>query len=520
MTTRKITLMLGKSCLAIWFSLVVVAFAYSANDDGKPNVIVILADDLGYGDVEPLNDRSKISTPAFTQLAKNGMTFVDAHSPSAVCTPTRYGLICGRYPWRSPMKRGVLGGYSKPLIEEDRQTVASMMKKAGYATCCVGKWHLGLGWQWAKEPAKDINNMGIAGGKPKLVDYSKPLTYTPNNVGFDHSFIIPASLDMSPYVYIHNNRATKIPDSVIEAKKFPEFYRKGEIAEDFKIDEVLDKLTSEACKFISESAANDNPFFLYFPLSAPHKPVLPHSRFEEKTDLGPYGDFITQVDWTVGEVLRTLKDSGVLENTLLIVTSDNGSFMYRLEGEETDHAVERTVHGYNPETHQANANWRGTKADIWEAGHRVPFFVHWPAKVKGGTRSDATVCHTDMLATFAEIVGVEFDRSSAEDSFSFVAALNGEKHDRKAVIHQSGSGHLAIRDGKWKLVLGSGSGGREKPRGKPFEKPFHLYDLSSDPGETKNLFEAQPDVVNRLHNLFLEISHGDHPKPSIKKDSK
>ena len=287
----------------------------------QPNIVVILADDLGYGDVQPLNPDSKIPTPNFNQLAKGGMTFTDAHSPSAVCTPTRYGLLCGRYPWRTRMKRGVLGGYSKPLINKERQTIATLLKSAGYHTGCVGKWHLGLGWQWHKQPPKDINNMGIAGGTPRQVDYAKPLTHGPNTLGFDYSFIIPASLDMSPYVYIRDHKVTEIPENVIDGKKFPSFYRKGEIAADFVIEDVLDRLTEEACQFI-RNTDNDQPFFLYFPLSAPHKPVSPHTRFKDSTSLGPYGDFVTQVDWTIGRVRKELATKGVTKETLLIVTSD------------------------------------------------------------------------------------------------------------------------------------------------------------------------------------------------------
>ena len=310
-----------------------------AESSERPNIVIIMADDLGYGDVQPLNPRSKISTPNFNQLATQGMTFVDAHSPSAVCTPTRYGVLCGRYPWRSRMKRGVLGGYSEPLIEKDRQTIASVLKAAGYRTACVGKWHLGLGWQWKQDLPQDINNMGIAGGKAGMVDYTKPLTHGPTTLGFDTCHIIPASLDMSPYVFIHDDRVTRIPDQILPAKKFPAFYRRGELAADFKMADVLDVLTNQACKFIRDSAKTDQPFFLYYPLSAPHKPVLPHKRFAGKTKFGPYGDFITQVDWTIGQVLKALDESAVADNTLLIVTSDNGSFMYRYPEKKIDHCA-------------------------------------------------------------------------------------------------------------------------------------------------------------------------------------
>ena len=492
-----------------------VCFGASIRAD-KPNIVVILADDLGYGDVQPLNDHSKIATPSFNRLAQEGMTFTDAHSPSAVCTPTRYGLLCGRYPWRTAMKKGVLGGYSKPLIEKDRQTIAAVAKKSGYQTGCVGKWHLGLGWQWSDKPPKDINNMGIAGGKERAVDYSKPITHGPNTLGFDFSFIIPASLDMSPYVYIRNDRVTAEPNKVIDGKKFPAYSRKGEIADDFKMQDVLDTLTTQACDFIKRSTKEDKPFLLYFPLSAPHKPVLPHSRFRGKTELGTYGDFIHQVDWTVGQVLETLDATGAADNTLLIVTSDNGSFMYRHRKQE-DHATDSKVHGFHPDNHRSNGSWRGTKADIWEAGHRVPFFVRWPGKVQPDSKCDATICQTDILATVAEVNSVEFDRQSAEDSFSMLNLLQGKPYTRKPVIHQSVNGQLAIRDGDWKLIMGNGSGGRQKPRGKPFEKPYQLYNLKDDPTEKSDMLQQQSDAEARLVKSFEEIAHGDHEAPKPKK---
>ncbi len=506
--------------IAIAFVFFVGQLAAESPTNSKPNIVVILADDLGYGDVSPLNAESKIPTPNFARLAAEGMTFTDAHSPSAVCTPTRYSLLTGRYSWRTSLKRGVLGGYSHPLIKKDRQTIASVLKAAGYRTGCVGKWHLGLGWQWKNAAPRDINNMGIAGGKPQSVDYSKPLVHSPLTVGFDTSFIIPASLDMSPYVYIRNNQVTAIPDKVIPGKRFPAFYRKGEIASDFKIDESLDRLTDEACGFIRKNSKGDKPFFLYFPLSAPHKPVLPHKRFRGKTKLGTYGDFITQVDWTVGQVLETLDDTKTADNTVVIVTSDNGSFMYAYPGRDPDHVGLETVHGFNPKNHRANGPWRGTKADIWEAGHRVPFFVRWPKGVAAKSKSSKTICHVDILATVAEIAGTKFDRKSAEDSFSFVDALKQQKTSRPPVLHQSGSGFLAIRDGDWKLVLGSGSGGRQKPRGKRFGKPYHLYNLAQDPGETKNLIDSHGEVAKELEAKFRKLAHGDEvmaPKKPKKK---
>ena len=482
-------------------------------DDGKPNIVVILADDLGYGDVQPNNSDSQIPTPAFQRLAKEGVTFTDAHSGSGVCTPTRYGLVCGRYAWRTRLKRGVLGGYSKPLIDRKQQTIGAVLRSAGYHTGCVGKWHLGLGWQWQESLPKNINNFGIAGSRG-LVDYSKALIDGPTHHGFDESYVIPASLDMSPYVYLKNDRVTEIPSRLIDAVRFPKFYRKGEIGPNFKHIECLSHLLGKANDFIRENSKTDQPFFLYFPMPAPHKPVIPMERFQGRTPLGPYGDFVVQVDWTVGEVLKTLDETNTSENTLLIVTSDNGSFMHRYDQSDMeDHVENEQVQGYRADHHLANGFLRGTKADVYEAGHRVPFFVRWPGRVKRGGSSDKIICHTDILATVAEAAEANFDSSSSEDSFSFLHSALDQPDDarekRPMVINHSAAGMFAIRDGNWKLILGDGSGGRQQPKGKPFQRPYQLYNLKSDLGETTNVIDKHPEIERKLIETFEIIAHGD-----------
>ena len=280
----------------------------------RPNIVFILADDMGYGDVQTLNPDSKIPTPNLNRLAQEGMTFTDAHSPSAVCTPTRYATLTGRYSWRSELKSGVLNGYGAPLIEKTRPTVASHLKAAGYDTAVIGKWHLGLGFQ------KDTTGKWA---------WDQKLDYSPIDVGFDKSLVIPASLDFPPYVYIDGHQITGLPDRTQPAIKFPKFLRKGELGSDFSIVDCLDKLTDTAAEHIRSKADSDKPFFLYFPLTAPHKPVMPHSRFEGKTKLGPYGDFVVQVDETVGRILDAIDEAKLTENTLVIYTSDNGSYMRR-----------------------------------------------------------------------------------------------------------------------------------------------------------------------------------------------
>lgn len=459
----------------------------------RPNFVVILADDMGYGDVHGLNPDSRLATPNLDGLMKSGMFFSDAHTPSAVCTPTRYGLLTGRYCWRSRLKSGVQNGYGPPLIEEDRPTIASFLKTNGYRTGIVGKWHLGL---------------GFVKGEDGEIDYSKPLTHVPNDLGFEDSLIIPASLDFPPYVYIKNRKVRGLPDRTQSAQKFPAFLRKGPIGSDFNMEDCLDHLTEKASEFIAESAKGDKPFFLYFPLTAPHKPVLPHKRFRGKTALGPYGDFVAQVDWTVGQVLNAIDDAGVRDNTFVLYTSDNGSFMRRQDNsDDKDHVDDSSIQAFNSYQHRANGVFRGTKADIWEAGHHVPFLVRWPNRTKPGAESKALVCLTDVFATMVDIVGVEKPKGAAADSFSFVSELYPAalKTVRPPVIHHSSGGMFAIRFGDVKLVLGNGSGGREQPKGKPFQKPYQLFNLRDDIGETKNIIDAHRKAAESLEKDALLI---------------
>ncbi len=461
----------------------------------RPHVVLVMADDLGYGDVTPLNPKSSIPTPAFAKLAAEGITFSDAHTPSSVCTPTRYGLLTGRYCWRSRLKRGVQNGYGPPLIEETRPTLGSVLGAGGYHTAIVGKWHLGL---------------GLHGGEKDL-DLSQPLSHHPGSVGFDRSFIIPASLDFPPYVYFRDGQATTVETVPQNAQPFPPFMRKGPRAADFDMQGCLDRLTDEAVDVVSHMKARDRPTFLYFPLTAPHKPVLPSKEFAGSTELGTYGDFLRQVDATVGRVITALETSGVIDDTIVIVTSDNGSYMYRYEDGRPDHVDDPSVQGYRPSHHTANANWRGTKADVWEAGHRVPFFVRLPGAAHGGTRIDHVVGLVDVMATLCDTLDIERSTDAGPDSVSFSALLDDPDaaFDRPPLICHSAAGMFAIRDGRWKLVAGNGSGGREKPSGTPFGQPWMLFDLEKDPGETTDVAAANPKVFAAMKAQLYEIKGDD-----------
>jgi arylsulfatase A-like enzyme len=468
-------------------SLLVLNVCHAATAAPKPNIVYILCDDLGYGDVRCLNPEGKIPTPHMDRLAAGGMAFTDAHSSSAVCTPTRYGILTGRYNWRSRLKNGVLNGFSPRLIETNRTTVAAFLKEQGYATAMLGKWHLGLNW-----PQNDGSAPGNS-ANPKRVDYAQPIQGGPTALGFDYFFGISASLDMAPFVFLENDRVTEVP--TVEKK----FLRKGPAAVSFEAVDVLPTLTRKAVEYIQKQTPNakaGKPFFLYLPLASPHTPIVPDKAWQGKSGLSPYADFVMQTDATVGAVLDALDKQGLAENTLLIFTSDNGCS----PAAGLPLLLEK---GHNP-----NYHFRGHKADIFEGGHRIPFLVRWPARIKAGTSSDQVICLTDFFATCADILGQKLPDTAAEDSVSILPALlqQTQKPLREAVVHHSINGSFSIRQGKWKLELCSGSGGWSEPLpGSPAAARLpevQLYDLSQDIAERQNLQAQHPEVVAQLTRLL------------------
>ncbi|HDL18226.1 MAG TPA: arylsulfatase [Bacteroidetes bacterium] len=480
-----------KTCALSAASFSLFGIDCTAGKTERPNIVYILADDLGYGDVGCLNPECKIPTPNINRLAARGIRFTDAHSGSAVCTPTRYGILTGRYAWRTRLQSGVLWGYSRALIDKRRMTVASFLKKHGYTTGCIGKWH--LGWNWALK--KNVTLGDRKEVKFEEVDFSAPITNGPSSVGFDYSCNIPGSLDMVPYVYVENDHVVELPTVTVEGRQNYQFYRSGPAAPGFKHENVLPELTQKAVQFI-ERQTPAKPFFLYFPLSAPHTPILPTKEFQGKTGLGPYGDFVVQCDWTVGQILQTLQRKGFAENTLVIFTSDNGcSPMANFKH------LSRL--GHFPSYH-----FRGYKADIFEGGHRIPFLARWPGKIKPNSQCDDLICLTDLLATTADILGKKLPDYAGEDSISILPDLLGtaKKPVREAIVHHSINGSFSVRRGKWKLELCPGSGGWSDPRpqkaaqlGLPM---VQLYDLTRDIGEQNNLQYLYPDVVYRLTRLL------------------
>ncbi len=484
----------GLAC-AVLAALGVSFVGAAASRAGElPNVVLVMADDLGIGDIEPTNGECKIKTPNLRRLAGEGLTFLDAHTPSSVCTPTRYGLLTGRYNWRSRLARGVLYGDSPHLIPADRPTLGHLMRRAGYHTAMIGKWH--LGWDWSK----------TADGK---IDFAKPVANGPDINGFDRYYAHCGSLDMPPYIWVDTGRITAAPDREEGVSKKEDrygWYRKGPIGADFHIPQVLPHLFGKARTCIEARAAaarQGHPFFLYLALPAPHTPIVPVPPFRGASGLNPYADFVMQVDHHMGELLATIRQAGIERNTMVIFTSDNGC------SPEANFPLLKQ-HGHDP-----SAGYRGHKADLYEGGHRVPLIIRWPGHIKEPGRStNAVACLTDIYPTLEEITGQARGDMGGEDGYSLVGVLRGAASSgRPTLVSHSINGRFAIRQGPWKLLLAPGSGGWSAPRDREALRrglpSMQLYNLDDDPGERHNLIKTHPEKAAELRALLEdEVARG------------
>jgi len=486
-------------------------FAYSALPKSeRPNIILIYTDDQGYGDVSALNPNSKFKTPNLDQLIHEGVTLTDGHCSDTVCTPSRYGLLTGRYSWRTHLKKGVFGADQKCLIEDGRITLASLLRDAGYRTAMIGKWHLGMEFD------------GERGNR----DWSKPFQDGPIEKGFDYFFGIPASMNYGVLTYLENDRllkpatlwTAKKPGKVVHDKvsyritppyenKPPKKGQPLEVAANFNDERVLEKFTEKAVAWmekVAPDAKKGKPFFLYWPLTSPHKPVCPLPQFEGQSQAGAYGDFMIETDHWVGEIMKTVKRLGLDENTMIVFTSDNGP--------EKTYAERINVYH-----HHSSGIYRGGKRDLYEGGHRVPFLIRWPAKIDKRQTIDTPICQTDLLATFAEMVGRKLPANAGEDSQSFWPALirdAGNHAKRNPMIHHSASGQFAIRDGNWKLNLGRGNQGN-KPA-PDAAGPYELYNLKEDPSETKNVYGENKEMAGRLRDKLTALIQNGRSTPGPK----
>lgn len=447
-----------------------------------PNIVTILADDLGYGDIAYLNpERGRIPTPCVDRLAEQGMAFTDMHAPSAVCTPSRYGVLTGRYCWRTRLQAGVTAAYDPPLIARGRLTVPELLRRHGYHTACVGKWHLGMTWPRRGEE----------------VDFAQPIADAPVDRGFDEYFGVNIP-NWGPFCFIDGNRCLGTLSERMP-KKNPYGDAEGPMVPGWRPEAILPTITDRACEVVERHAGSDIPLFLYFALTSPHTPLAVNAPWKGKSGLNTYADFVMETDAMVGRVTEALDRAGLAENTLVLFTSDNGCAPYI------------GVEDLERKGHYPSAWFRGYKADAWDGGHRIPFIARWPGVVAPGSACGQLACLTDLMATCADLASARLPDDAGEDSVSILPLLRGEDRVvRQAVVHHSITGRFAVRDGRWKLVLCPGSGGWTAPRDEVAAQqglpPVQLYDMEADPGETTNLQEEHPEVVARLAGLLERAS--------------
>lgn len=470
-----------------------VVAAYS----NRPNIVLILADDLGFGDLSCNNPKSKIQTPHLDRLAGEGIRFVDAHSPSGVCTPTRYGVLTGRYCWRTRLKRGVLSGASEPLIEPNRLTLPAMLADSGYKTGHFGKWHLGRRW-----PLKNPNGKM----EPRNIDWSKPALYCPLDAGFTYSF----ALAQPAWAFMENRRVLAEPSEPFDYTHIPAHIvgpnnNKGFQQPGFTFEQMIPAWVEKTNAFIERSAQARRPFFVFFAPICPHRPINPNKEFLGKSGCGVFGDFVLELDDAVGSILAQLKRSGVAENTLVLFTADNGA-----ETNTYDH-----IQTYN---HWSSAGSRGCKRDLYEGGHRVPFLARWPGQIPSNSTSTEIICLTDLMATVAAIIGCDLPPNAAEDSYNILPALRSEKLAapiREATVHHSGRGKFAIRQGDWVFIDAPSGADNREPKTiletlgvQPHQEPAELFDLRTDPKQTVNLLAAHPEKAKALKSLLNRYRAG------------
>jgi len=472
----------------------------------KPNIVFVLADDLGWGDVDCNNPEAKTRTPNMDALMRMGVNFTEAHSAASVSVPSRYGILTGRNPFRKgELDKGGESGYIVPQLETGRTTLPMMLRSAGYRTGVVGKWHQGMIWP------KDADGNTL---------YDKELTQGPNSRGFDYSFVLPGSLDMPPYVFVRNGfvvdpnicevKATYAPEQV---NGIPEWdpkkkilhwengvwWRNGDMSCSFRLENALTTFMNEGISFIERSAKEPAPFFLYLPLPSPHTPWLPSPEFAGKAQVGKYGDYVYQTDYVLGRVMEALKQAGVFDNTLIIFSSDNGAPWPQKNIDEWHH--------------QSNWGRRGQKFDIWDGGHHIPLAMYWSGHSTGGSVWSEPVSLTDLFATCADIVGYKLKSGEAEDSFSLYSVLRGGKENpRPYILFQSSWPELAVRQGKYKYISPlqvknyfPKAGSAPQPAKIPAGKKGQLYDVIADPLESNDLADSYPQIAQQMNDLLEKL---------------
>lgn len=502
--------------LACWLVLTPIAaqkvMAAKSKKTPRPNILIILTDDMGYGDAAALNRDSRIPTPNLDRLAKQSLSFTDAHAAGSYCVPSRYGLLTGRYMWRTRLgSGGNLANLAGTLIEPGRKTIADLLRKQGYYTGLVGKWHQGIDWKLHDESARKVIRVHPNYQDFKNIDFASPALKGPKDFGFDYSFGTAGSAEMNPATFIENNRATVIPTLTSqEARdKNGEWFGRDDniVAEGYTMDRLVPTLSNKACEFVETATRTrpDQPFFLYYAMTPPHNPIVPDKKFAGTSRAGTYGDFVVELDHHVGRLLRKITELGIEKNTLVIFTSDNGPV------DRTRGYRERWVRGDTAVYgHDSNGPLSGWKAGLREGGHRVPFFVRWPETIKPGVRCPTTIVFNDLIPTLAEMLNVKLDNQTAEDGQSFFKALTGESRPEsfhEAIVHNHSNGTFAIRKGAFKLTI-NGPKTTAQVLDDTVPVSFVLYDLGKDIEETTDVSRDHPGMVKQMHALLKKYVRG------------
>ncbi|MDP0490763.1 MAG: arylsulfatase [Verrucomicrobiota bacterium JB023] len=477
----------------------------------RPNVLILYADDMGYGDLGANHSDSKIPTPHLDQLVAEGMNFTDGHSSSAICTPSRYALLTGRFHWRD--FHGIVKTLEGTVFGEGQLTMAGLFQENGYDTACIGKWHLGWDWDAIRKPGTPAKSI-----QPDDFDWSKEVPDGPLDQGFDHYFG-DSVINFPPYAWIEDRKLLRAPDIVLKKTKDDEQpkegnweFRPGPGLSDWDSYEVLPTLTEKSVEYVLGRRDQENPFFLYVPFPSPHAPIIPNDEFDGKSEAGPYGDFVYQTDDACGRIMQAVKDIGEWDNTIIIFTADNGPEHYAYQRDEK----------YD---HWSAEPFRGLKRGIYEGGHHVPFIVRWPGLTEPGSECHEMISQVDLLATFASLLGASLPEDAAADSHDFLPYLKGEQPEgpRNVLIHNTYKGRYAVREGDWLLIndkTGYGSRVRkawEKKRDYPADddQPVELYNLKTDLAQKENVAAEHQEKVAAMQELLETIREQGHSAPRL-----